>query len=178
MATVIGTDQWLAQYKNKIAGVQQAAAELRENLAAATVTTSSPDGAVTVTIAPNGGLGDLKFSHRAAEHSYAELAALVMKTVAKGQRAVSEKVVEAFEPVGSGTSAMELLTSLAPEEDPEEQAPDNPYDDLAAGAPPAPQPPAPPPAALPPVSIAAPAAAPPRPARPAVDDDEFDERPW
>lgn len=159
----------------------QAAAELRESLATASVTTSSPDGAVTVTIAPNGGLRDLKFSHRAGEHSYAELAALVMKTVSKGQRAVSEKVIEAFEPIGTGTNAMELLTSLAPEDDLEETVPATPYDELAAGAAPAQQPPATlPPVAAPPVRPApqVPAAARARPARPGVEEDEFDERPW
>ena len=195
MTAASDMDQWLAQYQSKIAGVQQAAEELRENISQAEVTISSPDGSVTVTVTPSGGLRDLKFSHRASEHSYTELAALVMKTVSKGQRATADKVIEAFEPLGAGTSAMELLTSLAPEEEPEEELPGNAYDALAAEAPPAPQtPPQQPFAQQPPARHQAPAypaaqqppmptrsappAARPRPARPAVEDDEFDERPW
>jgi DNA-binding protein YbaB len=188
MTAATDMEQWLAQYRSKIAGVQQAAEELRENIAQSEVTISSPDGAVTVTIAPGGGLRDLKFSHRASEHSYTELAALVMKTVRKGQRGTADKVIEAFEPIGAGSSAMDLLTSLAPEEEPEEELPTNAYDDLAPEAPPAPPAPQPsmaqPPAGFPPApqppmpTRAAPPAARPRPARPAVEDDEFDERPW
>lgn len=183
MTASTNIEEWLGQYKSRIEGLKQASEGLRDNVASAGVTASSPDGAVTVTIAPGGGLRDLKFGHRAGEHTHAALAALVMKTVGKAQREMSEKVIEAFEPVGTGTPAMEMLTSLAPEEDPEDELPTNAYDDLAADAPevpPAPQaaaPPPAPPAFTPPVRQAPPAARP-RPARPAVDDDEFDERPW
>jgi DNA-binding protein YbaB len=193
MTTSTNIEDWLGQYKSKIGGIQQATAELQESVAASGVTLSSPDGAVTVSIAPGGGLRDLKFGQRASEHTYVELAALVMKTVGKAQRQMSEKVIEAFEPLGMGTNAMEMLTSLAPEEDPEEELPANAYDDLAADAPEpqhaAPQPAAqqqppsapvftPPPAFTPPPSARQAPPARPRPAQPAVEDDEFDERPW
>jgi DNA-binding protein YbaB len=171
------TERWLAQYRTRIDGMKQAAVDLSENLAAATVTTSSADESVTVTIGPNGGLRDLRFSHRAAEHTHAELAALVLQTVAKGQRAVAEKVVEAFAPVGD-TTTMDMLTSFVPEVETDEPAvPSNAYDELAADTPAAPQPPAAPPAMTPPTPT--PARARTRPARPAGEDgDDFDERPW
>jgi DNA-binding protein YbaB len=198
MTTSTNIEDWLGQYKNKIGGIQQAAAELQENLAASGVTLSSPDGAVTVSIGPGGGLRDLKFGQRAPEHTHTELAALVMKTVTKAQRQMSEKVMEVFEPLGAGTTAMDMLTNLAPEEDPEEELPANAFDDLAADAPAEPQhtpqhaapqhaapqpvaqqPPAPPAFTPPPAARQAPPpAARPRPTRPAVEDDEFDERPW
>jgi len=101
-------DRWLAQYTDNTTGLKQAADELERSLAAATVTVSSPDESVTVTIGPNGGLRDLKFSYRASEHHPAELAALVMKTVARGQRAVAEQVVEAYGPVGGGAGGRRL----------------------------------------------------------------------
>jgi DNA-binding protein YbaB len=183
------TDQWLDQYKHKVEGMKRAAVELEDNLAAATVTTSSPDGSVTVTVGANGSLRDLRFSHRAAEHSHAELAGLVMKTVAKAQRAVSEQVVEAFQPLGAGTAAMELLTQFVPDEPADADDGPSAYTDLAAGAPP--QPPAPvmpPPAPIPPVTPPAPVPPAPRAAAPAagprrsraadVEDDEYEERPW
>lgn len=175
------TEQWLAQYRNRIGGLKQAATDLTDELAAATVTTSSADESVTVTIGPNGSLRDLRFSHRAAEHSHAELAALVMKTVATAQRAVAEKVVEAFAPLGAGTSTMDMLVGYLPTETADEPpAPANAYDKFAADAPSEPQPPAPPtPPPTPPAPVVSPAGPRPRHARPAVEDsDDFDERPW
>jgi DNA-binding protein YbaB len=177
------TDHWLAQYKDKVNGLKQAAADLEQNIAAATVTVSSPDEAVTVTIGPNGSLRDLKFSNRISEHSPTALAALVLKTVGRGQRAVAEKVVEAFAPVGAGTSAMNLLTSFVPEEDDSaEQPPANAYDELVSDAPqdvpPAPAQQLPP--AAPPQPMPAATARPRRTPQPTPTDDDFDdeERPW
>ena len=180
------TDTWLAQYKDKVSGLKQAAAELERDLAASTATVSSADESVTVTIGPNGSLRDVVFSQRAAEHSPAALAALLMKTVARGQRAVAEQVAAAFAPVAEGTSAMALLTSFAPPADagaePEEQLPPNRYDELAAGVPDAPPPPVPPaPAPLPPPVAPQPVrvVARPRRATDAGDDADFaDGRPW
>jgi DNA-binding protein YbaB len=172
------TENWLSQYKNRIADLKQKAANLEDGLAAANVTVSSPDEAVTVTIGSNGSLRDLRFSHRAAEHSYAELAALVMKTVAKGQRQVAEKVVEAFAPLGSDSNAMQVLTKFVPPEEPDEAEPpvNEAYDGPADEPAPAPEPPRVAPAPIP-ARVAAPAARP-RPARPADDDDEIEDRPW
>ena len=168
MTASTNIEEWLGQYKSRIDGLRQAAEGLRENVAAAGVTASSPDGAVTVSIAPGGGLRDLKFGHRASEHTYAELAALVMKTVGKAQRQMSDKVIEAFEPIGAGTDAMELLTSLAPAEEPEDELPANAYDDLAADAPgeQAPRQAAPPAFTPPPPAFTPPARSHPPPSRP------------
>ena len=183
-------DQWLAQYTDNTNGLKQAADELERSLASATVTVSSPDEAVTVTIGPNGGLRDLKFSYRASDHHPAELAALVMKTVARGQRAVAEQVVEAYGPVGGG-AGMALLTQYVPEADEAEQAApsgNSAYDDLVAEPPSAPPPPAPPRPAMPamPPMSASPPPVPPapanagRPRRQATREEaeEYEERPW
>ena len=184
-------DQWLAQYTDNTNGLKQAADELERSLAAATVTVSSPDESVTVTIGPNGGLRDLKFSYRASDHHPAELAALVMKTVARGQRAVAEQVVEAYGPIG-GASGKALLTQYVPdEEDDAAPAPNgnSAYDDLVA-EPPAAQPEPPRPAmpsmpAMPPMSAGLPPAPPApaaagRPRRQATREEaeEYEERPW
>ncbi|AHH97051.1 YbaB/EbfC family nucleoid-associated protein [Kutzneria albida] len=174
------TGQWLKQYSEKLEGLKKAAAEVTDNLAASTVTTSSQDGAVTVTIGPNGSLRDLRFGPRASQHSHTQLAALVMKTVAQGQRAAAEKVAEAFAPIGAGTSAMDALTRFMPAEEPEDRPGPSAYDAPAAYN--APAPPPPPAAAPPPPPRPGPAPVPaarPRPARPARDEaEDFDERPW
>ena len=184
-------DQWLAQYTDNTNGLKQATDELERSLAAATVTVSSPDESVTVTIGPNGGLRDLKFSYRASEHHPAELAALVMKTVARGQRAVAEQVVEAYGPVGGG-AGMALLTQYVPEDDeaePAAPAATSAYDELVAEPPAAPaEPPRP---AMPPMAPmstglppAPPAPAPAGASRPRraqatrEEAEEYEERPW
>lgn len=202
------TDKWLAQYEGKVNGLKQAAADLERDLAASTVTVTSSDESVTVTIGSNGSLRNVVFGQRVTEHSPAALSALLMKTVARGQRAVAEKVVEAFAPVGEGTSAMALLASFVPPQDaglePDDQPPPAPnkYDELASGAPDdvPPRPPVPPrpvpaaaplpvpPLPVPPLHVAPPpapqpvraVAARPRRAAEGIDDgDDFDEgRPW
>lgn len=182
-------DQWLAKFEHKVNGLEQAAEQLRNELTATTVTVSSADESVTVTIGPNGGLQNVTFSPRAAEHSPTALAALLMKTVGQGQRAVATKVVEAFTPVSDDSSTVELLTSFVPPEpvdvdEPPAPAP-NKYDQFAAeptperqpAPPPAPPQPAPTPAA--PQPQAARIAA--RPRRASTSDDAIDfaeERPW
>ena len=167
----MNTDQWLAEYRDKVDGIKQMTANLEENIADATTTASSPDQAVTVTVGANGALLNLEFGHHAAEHSYVQLAALVMKTVARAQHVVAEKVVTAFGPLGMQTGTIDLLTRYVPAEEPDEDHGAGAFDDLA----PAPQP-------VPPWE-AEPAA----PARVSVaravsrnddDDDMSEERPW
>ncbi len=185
-------DQWLAKFEHKVNGLEQAAEQLRNDLSATTVTVSSADESVTVTIGPSGALQNVSFSPRAAEHSPAALAALLMKTVARGQRAVATKVVEAFTPVSDDNSTVELLTSFVPPEPVDADEPPAPapskYDQFAAEPAPDHQPqhqPAPPPtpprpAPTPPEPQPQVARVAARPRRASTDDaiDFEEERPW
>jgi hypothetical protein len=113
--------QWLQNYQSRIDGYRRASEELKENLGNAVVTLRSPDESVTVTVGPNGSLKNLQLSPRASEHTPQQLGALIMKTVARAQRAVAEQVVEAFAPLGGNGQAMKLLGNYLPD-DPDEQA--------------------------------------------------------
>ncbi|SHF80810.1 YbaB/EbfC family nucleoid-associated protein [Streptoalloteichus hindustanus] len=160
------TQQWLTDFEATVADLRRKSQELEENIGAAATTVSSPDGSVTVTVAPNGGLQQLALGHRACELGPARLTALIMETVHKGQRMAAHKVAEAFAPLGAGTEAMGMLTSHLPElDEAEERELDAQQAARAAGAPVSPPAAAPAPPASAPVPPS-PAAPPVRPAAP------------
>ncbi|MEU6152396.1 YbaB/EbfC family nucleoid-associated protein [Actinosynnema sp. NPDC047251] len=112
--------QWLDDYESRLADLKQKSDELQENLAAANGTATSPDGAVTITVGPGGGLLNLELGHRACDLGPARLTALIMTTARDAQKAASAKVVEAFAPMGDGSEAMQVvLDSMARDEEPE-----------------------------------------------------------
>jgi hypothetical protein len=52
-------EEWLANFEAKIADVREKAAAFQANLEASGASETSPDGALTVTVAPNGALTGL-----------------------------------------------------------------------------------------------------------------------
>ncbi|WNV82144.1 YbaB/EbfC family nucleoid-associated protein [Umezawaea sp. Da 62-37] len=186
----VDPEQWLADMHVRMADLQQKSAELTENLAASSATVSSKDGAVTVTIAPTGALQHLELTPRAAGMSPGRLTASIMEAVHKGQRASSEKMVEAFAPLGEGTESMNLVLSFIPaDEDDEGEDIDErdlrAVDDLDDGSQARRQEPQQ--AAQPPVQQpyvpqapqqAAPPPPPPQPARAQPDFEEHENHPW
>ncbi|HEX6343715.1 YbaB/EbfC family nucleoid-associated protein [Umezawaea sp.] len=105
----------------KLTDLKQKSEDLAENLATATATVTSNDGAVKVTIAPTGALQNLELTQRAAGMSPGKLTASIMEAVRKGQQAASAKMMEAFAPLGAGTESMDLVRSyLPPAEDDDE----------------------------------------------------------
>ncbi|OLF16743.1 YbaB/EbfC family nucleoid-associated protein [Actinophytocola xanthii] len=103
------------------------ATELRENLAAASATATSPDGAVTVTLSPTGALQNISFSAKVSDHRPEALGALVMRTVREAGRQVSTKLTESLDP-----ATAEFVRQFAPEPEEEhlgrsEQHPDEEY---------------------------------------------------
>lgn len=85
------------------------------NDAAATV--RSPDGAVTVTVAPNGALQHIEFSPRAADFSHVQLGQAVMAVVRRAQAQAAQQVASIVEPQFGGTKAMDFLTGFIPQEE-------------------------------------------------------------
>ncbi|ACU40256.1 YbaB/EbfC family nucleoid-associated protein [Actinosynnema mirum] len=170
--------QWLGNFEAKLADLQQKSADLQENYAAASATVTSRDGAVKVTVGPNGGLQNLELGHRATELGAARLTALIMETARTAQKQAATKVMEAFAPLGEGTEAMQFIKDSIPEDGP--AADEDERDDYAEPEPEPQRPQTPPQPPVPPYAQQAqqrpaPAA---RPAarRPAEDDDE--NQPW
>jgi DNA-binding protein YbaB len=110
------TDQWLQKFESQLADLRQKSQDLQESITAAVSTATSPDGTVTVTVGPNGGLQDLRLGHRAVDLGAARLTTLILETTRAAQRQVVAKVHEAFKPLGEGTEAMDLYLDAVPDD--------------------------------------------------------------
>lgn len=155
--------------ERQVRDMQGKAAALSEALSAAGATVRSRDGAVTVTLAPNGALTNLELGHRACELGPARLTAAIMGTVREAQRQTARSVADSFATINGDSESTDMVRSFLP--------PDPPPDgDFAA--PDGPTEPTPPPAA-PPRPPAPPSAGPAPRRRPSADDRFDDEsNPW
>jgi DNA-binding protein YbaB len=163
--------QWVEEYEAKLADLKKKSEDLQENFAASTATVTSKDGAVTVTVGPNGGLQNLVLGHRAVELGAPRLTALILETARHAQKQAAEKVLEVFKPLGEGTEAYQMVADSIPDDEEEVDETDA-FDEVDDE-------PAPPP--TPPVSRPAAAAPQPQPVRGrrrADDDEDDDNQPW
>jgi DNA-binding protein YbaB len=148
--------QRLDEYLSRVGDIQQRAEQAQAQIKQMRAQASSPDGTVSVTIAPGGRLEELTLTPQALGHGHQRLATLITETIRAGHAAAAQQVRDAMEPLVGGTPAMEFLS-----EQMSAAELDDPADRLAM---PPDQPP--PPAARPPYS------APPRPQRPQRPDDD------
>ncbi|NKE61922.1 YbaB/EbfC family nucleoid-associated protein [Lentzea sp. PSKA42] len=161
----VDPDRWLQDMQAKVDDLSAKSAQLREDMANSSATVLSKDHAVQVTIAPTGALQNIQITDHAVGMSPQRLQASIMEAVAKGQRAASEKMIEAFAPIGVGTESMDLVMSyLPPAVEDEDDAEQHGYDDDGY--------------AVEHQEPAAPPPAPTRQPRPAHDDDDEDGQPW
>ncbi|MEU3647782.1 YbaB/EbfC family nucleoid-associated protein [Lentzea sp. NPDC034063] len=156
-------EEWMRDFEAKIADAQAKAAAVQEGLAQAGGSASSNDGAITVTVAPNGALTGLELTADAMRKSHAQLSGEILEIARKAQRGAAVKVADTFAAVeGEGSETYRMITEYLPPPEEEEQpkpagyAFNEEYEERAATA--APPPP-------PPVRRPAP--------RPSDDDDDF-----
>lgn len=83
-------DEWLADFEAKTAELQRNAVAFRRNLEMAGQTVTSEDKALTVTVAPNGALLDLKIAQSP------ELAAKLMELVRQAREGAAANVLGEF----------------------------------------------------------------------------------
>jgi DNA-binding protein YbaB len=121
---VVTPEEWLADFNAKIDDIRTKTAEFQENLEASGATERSPDGSITVSVAPNGSLTDLRIEDSAWRGSGGELAGKVMHLARRAQRAAAVNVAEAFAPLGADTEAMHMVTGYVPA--PEDDGEDDP----------------------------------------------------
>lgn len=119
---MVTPEEWLANFEAKIADVQQKTAAFKENLEASGATEASDDGALRVTVAPNGALTDLAIEESAMRRSGGELAGQIMQLARKAQRSAAVHVAEAFAPLaGEDTESLHMVMGyIPPAEDDEE----------------------------------------------------------
>jgi DNA-binding protein YbaB len=164
-------DEWLSNFNATIADVKAKTEAFQQNLEAAGATEMSPDGTLSVTVAPNGSLTNLRIDEAAWRGSGAELAGKIMHLARKAQRAAAVNVAEAFAPLGADSEAMHMVTGYIPEpeEDEEEEPERASYSFDEPARPSEPTPPAPP---VPPAGRVEPPRRPNRP-RSGTDDEDF-----
>jgi DNA-binding protein YbaB len=159
-------EEWLANFNAKIADVKAKTEAFKQNLEQAGATETSKDGQLSVTVAPNGSLSNLRIDDTAVRGSGAELASKIMQLARKAQRAAAVNVTEAFAPLGAGTESMQMLVGYLPEPEEDEEDDEGPsysFDEQPAAR----QDPVPP--------VTPPAAEQPRrPTRPAKRDEDED----
>ncbi|SDC49156.1 YbaB/EbfC family nucleoid-associated protein [Actinokineospora iranica] len=102
-------DEWLADFEAKVADLQQKATEFKKNIESAGATERSPDGTVTVTVAPNGSLTDLHLTDDAMRKSAADLTAEILVTTRKARQRAASGVAEAFVPLGGDRAMVQRI---------------------------------------------------------------------
>lgn len=165
--------EWLDDFQRRVEDMRTKSLLLQGKLSSAEGAAESGNGSVSVTVAPNGALKNLRIDDRALRLAGggARLTAMIMDAYGKAQRQVSHEVADALEPLAGGTEMMQVVRSFLPEpEEPETPAAADPRP-----AQPSPPPPPPPP---PPRPQAGPPAPPPRPPRRGPDDDGDEMQPW
>lgn len=102
---MVTPEEWLANFEAKVAEVRQKTAEFKQNLEASGVTETSADGALRVTVAPNGALTGLSIDDAAMRNSGGELAGQIMRLAHRARRAAAVNVAAAFGPLAGVDSA-------------------------------------------------------------------------
>ncbi|MEU3627813.1 hypothetical protein BS329_38960 [Amycolatopsis coloradensis] len=151
--------------------MQEKAARLQEAFATAGATVTSPDGSVTVTLAPNGALSNIQLGRRACALGEPRLTATIMAAVREAQIQTARAVTNSVETIVGDGEAVEMMKSFLPPE----PAVDAYIDENKFVEPTEPEkaPPLPPPQQQPPSGRPAPRR---RPARDDMDEDEGN--PW
>ncbi|MEJ2856483.1 MULTISPECIES: YbaB/EbfC family nucleoid-associated protein [unclassified Saccharothrix] len=118
-------ERMIADLEARATDLARRSEEMQQQIQQTSATLRSPDGAVTVTVAPNGSLQHIEFSPRVGDFSHVQLGQVVMTTVRRAQAQAASQVAAIVEPEFGGTEAMDFLTSFIPqvEEEPPPPAP-------------------------------------------------------
>jgi DNA-binding protein YbaB len=119
-------EEWLAKFNATIEDVKSKTEAFQRDLEHSGATESAPDGSLSVTVAPNGSLTNLRIDESAWRGSGAELANKIMQLARKAQRAAAVNVAEAFAPIGGDSDAMHMITGYLPEPE-EDEEPEHGY---------------------------------------------------
>ncbi len=118
---MVDPNAWLGDFEARVAAAREKAAKFQESLGSAGASASSKDGLITVSVAPNGSLADLKISDAALHGSGTRLAAEIMRTAREAQRRAAGNVLTAFTELGGPDSAAtKMLTGFVPPPEPAE----------------------------------------------------------
>jgi hypothetical protein len=106
MSTMMTPDEWLADFETKTAELQRNAAAFRRNLESSGTAVTTEDKSVTVTVAPNGALLDLKIEGNT------ELATKILALTRSAREQAATNVLDEFRQV-TGSHVNELDTDVS-----------------------------------------------------------------
>ncbi|RSD12064.1 YbaB/EbfC family nucleoid-associated protein [Amycolatopsis eburnea] len=133
--------------ERQVREMQSKAAALNEAISAAGATVRTRDGAVTVTLAPNGALTNLELGHRACELGPARLTKAIMGAVRDAQRQTARAVADSFATINGDGESTDMVRSFLPPDPPPDgdfAAPESAAEPERTPPPAPPRPPAPP----------------------------------
>lgn len=116
-------DEWLADFERKVADLQQKATEFKRDIETAGSTETSQDRSITVTVAPNGALLDLRLEDAATSKPATELAQEILATARKARQAAANAVAEAFVPIGGDRETVQRIPGVEEDTGPEPTRP-------------------------------------------------------
>jgi len=121
---VVDPETWLADYRDRVAGLGERAGRAQHELAAAEATATSPDGAVTVTVGAAGALRGLVLHRSTTAMDRERLAAVVLATARAAQQEAAGRAVAAVVPLlGADSPAVRALRAHLPTSAPTAPAP-------------------------------------------------------
>ncbi|MDI5978022.1 YbaB/EbfC family nucleoid-associated protein [Amycolatopsis magusensis] len=111
MATegMAGGEQWLADYTRRVGEIQRKAQETQDQIKNMRARASSPDGAVTVVLAPGGRLESLALSPASVQLGHQRLAAAITQTIQAAHADAAAQTQAALQPLVGESDAMEFL---------------------------------------------------------------------
>ncbi|GLW91591.1 YbaB/EbfC family nucleoid-associated protein [Actinokineospora globicatena] len=107
-------DEWLADFEAKVADLQQKATDFKQAVESSATTRTSPDGAISVTVAPNGALTGLALTDVALGGTGKALAEQIMALVVAARQSAADGVAQAFVPIGGAADVVQHI-EVAPE---------------------------------------------------------------
>jgi DNA-binding protein YbaB len=105
----------LNDYRRRLTDIERRARDVQDRLGAVDATVTSPDGAVTVTVAPGGLLQRLVIHEVARRLSHIQLAEKITSSVAQAHAEAARAAADVLTPLlGERSSGMDLVRAQLP----------------------------------------------------------------
>jgi DNA-binding protein YbaB len=104
-----GAHQWLDDYTRRVAEIQQRAEQVQTDIKSMRARATSPDGTVSVVLAPGGRLESLDLTPQALQAGHQRLAQIIADTVRAAHDDAAAQTQAALQPLVGDSPAMEFL---------------------------------------------------------------------
>jgi DNA-binding protein YbaB len=104
-----GAQRWLDDYTRRISEIQHRAEQVQTDIKTMRATASSPDGSVSVVLAPGGRLEKLDLTPKAMDLGHQRLASVIADTIKAAHNDAATRTQQALLPLVGESSAMDFL---------------------------------------------------------------------